>query len=824
MAPKINIDGRFLRGQIYDTSGLYLADDAPGVNVGLAPGFEVAASDVTIRGLSINRFAGAGVFVFNGSNNVHIEDNAIGNGAAGIYNLGLGTGIHLNYATNAVIARNVIASSEGSGILLVSGSGTAITANRIGTSADGLTALPNLDNGITLYDGTNGTIIDGNQISGNGAIGGPNGWGIDIQQSGTLAEVTNTVITNNSIGLDANGAIIDRGGPHYVLSSVDYGPIARGNVGGGIRVQKASGTVVGGVGGGNVISGNGGQGVFVTGANAGAAPRVTHNWIGTDATGTLERGNLRGVEVSQSSAVIGGVDLTERNLVSANLMDGIVADGNTIIRNNYVGVKANGTEVMTNSRYNGPDCCHTNIFVIAPANTVTGNVVGGDDTVIGIRSGGALGAAPNSIGLNFVGTDLTGTVDLGQNLGIGLFGDQSGTTVSRNVIRFNNFGVWLVEGTVGATVGGPTAADGNTIRDNTTTAVMVGYDPTATDRNNRILSNVISGHQWPPIVLGGNHAVGNDLDDVDGGPNGQQNFPLLSAPTTTAGSTLVNISLNSTPSSSFLVQVFANAACGLSGYGEGERLVGTFNVFTDGTGNASGPAALTISVPAGDYVSATATDANGNTSEFGPCVQVVAGAPPAVITSVSPASGKSGEGFLVVHGTNLPAGLGDVVADLTSGAGASTGNVFYSPSSSTAVYVRLQGAALGGGTIQLRNNASTVVSNAFPITITANPGTPVITAVRDAGYNVITSPVAAGSTINVSAEGIDTTGAVVHFVQGANAWDVPVALTASDPSIGLAAQASIPAAALPGAIDVSIRQGASALSAAVTITISAQLR
>ncbi len=260
MAPMINIDGRFMQNLVSNNG-----DDLPGTNIGLAPGFEVAASDVTIRGLGINRFPGPGVFVLNGANNVRVEDNAIGAGRPGVMTWPSNNmGVWLNYGTNHVITRNVLSSSEGSGILLVGGSGTSITANRIGTSADGLTALPNLDNGITMYDGTTGTIISGNLISGNGTIGGFNGYGIDIQNSGG-ADVANTVITNNVIGPDANGGVLARGG-------------AQGNSGGGIRVQRGPGTVIGGVGAGNTIVGNTGIGVTITGEPAGSVV-VTFNSI-----------------------------------------------------------------------------------------------------------------------------------------------------------------------------------------------------------------------------------------------------------------------------------------------------------------------------------------------------------------------------------------------------------------------------------------------------------------------------------------------------------------------------------------------------------------
>ncbi len=830
MAPMINLDGRFMLNFVSDNN-----DDLPGTNIGLAPGFEVAASDVTIRGLGINRFPGPGVYAHNGSNNVRVEDNAIGAGLAGVPTWPANhIGIHLNYSTNHVIARNVISSAEVAGVLLVGGSGTSITGNRIGTSADGLTALPNLDNGITLYDGATNTTIDGNLISGNGTIGQPNGYGIDIQHNGALAEVTNTVITNNIIGLNAAGNLVTRVAGDYIGPGpgfVNFGPVQRGNSGGGIRVQRSAGTQIGLPGNGNTISGNTTEGVRIEGAHS-VAPVLRANRIGTDPTGTSARGNTsRGVEVDGSAAVIGQAGAGNGNVISGNIGDGVTANGNTVIENNLIGTTAAGTVALGNaSLVDGgtpfsPGCCHSGVFVIAPNNTVRGNVVAGHNAHqqdSGIRSQGASGQAPNLIENNWVGTDQTGTLALGNGVGIGMYGDQSGTTIRRNVIAFNDYlGIWLTGGVEGAMIGGVLAADGNEIRNNLS-GVVVGYDLVASEVGNSILSNRITNHQWRGILLGGNHGPGNDAGDGDGGPNGQQNFPVLSNVSDNGVVTTVDYLLDSLQiNATHTIQVFANTACHVEGYGEGARLVGSFLQVSDGAGDmVVVGAALGEMVPAGQFLTATATDGNGNTSEFSQCVEVVAAPVGPVITSATPASGAANDGFMVLQGTNLPAGIGDVVAEVTSGAATANGFWFAGASSPTAGYVRLPGLPLGAATIRLRNNAGTIVTNAFPITITAVPGTPVITAIRDGGFNVVAAPVAAGTAIWVGAYGTDTTGAVVRFTQGATTWDVAAGAVASNDVLGLIAQVNMPGDASTGTIDVSIRQGASAFSAPVTISVS----
>jgi hypothetical protein len=65
------------------------------------------------------------------------------------------------------------------------------------------------------------------------------------------------------------------------------------------------------------------------------------------------------------------------------------------------------------------------------------------------------------------------------------------------------------------------------------------------------------------------------------------------------------------------IEFFANHAPDPSGYGEGQTYLGFATVNTEGSGNASFTTTLAAPMPAGQpYLSATATDAAGNTSPF----------------------------------------------------------------------------------------------------------------------------------------------------------------------------------------------------------------
>ena len=106
----------------------------------------------------------------------------------------------------------------------------------------------------------------------------------------------------------------------------------------------------------------------------------------------------------------------------------------------------------------------------------------------------------------------------------------------------------------------------------------------------------------------------NDAGDGDTEPNNLQNFPVLNSAVLGTGTT-ISWTLNSTPNTTFRVEFFANA----SNDGEGQSFLGATSVTTAASGNpAVTPISTTLPaiVPANYYITATATDAAGNTSEF----------------------------------------------------------------------------------------------------------------------------------------------------------------------------------------------------------------
>src|SRR5262249_28051829 len=103
-------------------------------------------------------------------------------------------------------------------------------------------------------------------------------------------------------------------------------------------------------------------------------------------------------------------------------------------------------------------------------------------------------------------------------------------------------------------------------------------------------------------------------------PNNFQNFPVLSTVTVAGGMTTITGTLKSAPGSTFRVEFFASDTDPLGLPAEGQQFLGFVNTTTNANGNASFSTTVNVAVANGRIVTATATDAIGNTSEFSAAV------------------------------------------------------------------------------------------------------------------------------------------------------------------------------------------------------------
>lgn len=213
--------------------------------------------------------------------------------------------------------------------------------------------------------------------------------------------------------------------------------------------------------------------------------------------------------------------------------------------------------------------------------------------------------------------------------GIAIDGGSSNVAGNFHIEQNGGDGVRIGGGATSNSIGGLFGFLGGDIRGNAGAGVRIGDSAAdAATTGNRVPITTLSGNGGLGIDLGGDGVTANDAQDPDAGPNTLQNYPVLTAASSTPCTILVAGSLNSTPSTTFTVELFGSAAADASGYGEGETRLASFAVTTDAQGDAAFAPELEVGgslepLAPGTYVTARATS-DGGTSEFGPAV-VVAG-------------------------------------------------------------------------------------------------------------------------------------------------------------------------------------------------------
>ena len=676
----VEIAGAAATGNLVAGNFIGTAADGLAARANLGSGVYInSASSNTVGGTSaaarnvISKNTSSGVTISGSSStNNTIQGNYIGTNAPGSAALGNSTGVAISGPGNTVGgtagttpggpctgACNVISGNTAQGITISTsaGSGNLVQGNHIGTDVTGETNVPNASDGISISAPSN--TVGGTTEAARNIIAF-NGWtGVETADTTTHSGVyisgsaaQNNVVQGNSIGVTVSGA---------------YG----GNCVDGVRINGAQKNTIGGSvpGAGNfIMNQNHGTGVDIMGS--GAHENVVR--------GNYISGNVDGVYINGAPTnTIGGTSSGEGNLISRNgrgvTLLGSAATGN-LVQGNLIGTDPDGTDAS------GWGNTSDGVFISsAPGNTIGGTTLttpGGPCTgACNVISGnGAVGveiydvaATGNYVQGNHIGTDLGGTHSLG-NTADGIYINNApsnvigGTTASaRNVISGNhNSGVYVsgadatsnvIQGnhigtdtagtgdlgnsydgvragaySSGTSVGGATAGTGNVIAYNKGDGVMVNRSV-----NNGILGNsIFSNVGVPPVSYGlgidlvsageGAGVTANDPGDGDSGGNNYQNFPVLTSAVVTGGSTTVKGTFNSMPSTNgFRLEFFSNDVCDGSGYGEGKTYLGFTNVNTNAVGDATLNATFPTAVPAGWFITTTATDPSNNTSEFSQC-------------------------------------------------------------------------------------------------------------------------------------------------------------------------------------------------------------
>lgn len=142
-----------------------------------------------------------------------------------------------------------------------------------------------------------------------------------------------------------------------------------------------------------------------------------------------------------------------------------------------------------------------------------------------------------------------------------------------------------------------------------------------------IVGNNLTGNGGLAIDLLHKGALGvtpNDPLDADDGPNGLQNFPVLTQVTYGAGATTLHGQLHAEPSRLYFIDLYTTVACHASGHGGATRYLGFVSATTDAAGHAAFSRSFAEVLDAG-FATATATrgpEIVGPTSEFSPCLSL----------------------------------------------------------------------------------------------------------------------------------------------------------------------------------------------------------
>lgn len=288
-----------------------------------------------------------------------------------------------------------------------------------------------------LFNRIGGTGTDARNI-----IGGNGGHGIVID--GGDPGQTNNRIKGNYIGVASDGMTDVGNGQHGIYITNQ----ASNNVVGGSQTSDP----------GNVIAGNGGDGIHLDGTfgNMGSS-NTSGNFIGGNRIGVNDAGDTAvpngesGVDIRGATGTSVGSSLAAKNIIAGNTQYGVYVFGTEVtIAGNYIGPDASGSVALGNGT--GAEgiivvSASSNI-TIGGANSASRNVISGNQRGITLYQ-----AMDCIIQGNYIGTDAGGTADLGNTFhGIKIYGaaNASGNLVggmasgAGNVIAGNgDEAIWL---------------------------------------------------------------------------------------------------------------------------------------------------------------------------------------------------------------------------------------------------------------------------------------------------------------------------------------------------------------------------------------------
>ncbi|HEU5088578.1 MAG TPA: right-handed parallel beta-helix repeat-containing protein, partial [Roseiflexaceae bacterium] len=515
---------------------------------------------------------------------------------------GLNVGFTIKSSNNTLRALALINFYD-TGIVLdgIDTSANQIEGIMLGISPRGAASLPS-GVGIEVRSGASSNLIGGPDAAQRNVIVGAVNAGIHLTGNGTSANQ----VLNNWIGLAPDSNVVK-------------------NTTGITISNNASENQIGAVNGGNLIGGNE-NGIYLdhTFEN-----KLIGNLIGFSADGSTPRGNQNGGVYLVNGAhdnQIGGTASGERNVIGNNGAQGVYLAGagtsNNTLVGNFIGISANGIATAGNLRQG------VLVGYDATQNQIGGSADGAGNVIVYNGLGGIrLDSDKNVVAGNLIGVGANGSTPLGnQNNGIRIGGQGNvigpdntiaysqavGLLVGGNATQVYHNRVLANEGSGVCILGAGTQVTDNDILDNgkgqaATPECAIQSGMYITGTATLIANNRIRGNQASGIAI--YEGRGNTISANSISANKEEGIILRSgANEAIEPPALVLVEPN-------LVRGTACPGCRVE-------------VFMDNANQGGSMLGATVAAPDGQFelvlteqitntnVTATHTDANGNTSQF----------------------------------------------------------------------------------------------------------------------------------------------------------------------------------------------------------------
>jgi hypothetical protein len=494
--------------------------------------------------------------------------------------------------------------------VLVELKGTGITGDGLtvisgGVIIEGLAIDSFTGNGVSIsQSGATGDSLAGMIIGTDptGTKGGIGNTGDGVRITGNFNSVTGSVISGNGLnGIEfaspASGNWVDN---NYIgVGSTGNAPLAKGS--NGVYGNNVQSNTIGGANGntngpigkflGNVISGNGMDGIQLTGTSSNNVLDYDFVGVGADGKKPIKNGN-NGIKLSG-----GGSDTIYNDVIPGNAREGVwlSASSNNTLSADYIGVGNDGTTKVANT-FDGVLIASGSTLNQVRASVISGN---SQDGVKILEKGTSQNLISNDdIGVALNGTTAVGNTLNGVEIGLGAWGNTVGSSTSPATVISGNGadGVKITDsGTiqnlvVNSYIG--VASDGKTMVANSVNGVEIANQASSNTVGaaGTASLNVISGNSNDGVKITGSGTTQNQVMNSYIG--------LASDGTTKVGNVSYGVEINSASSNTIgsnngAPTVISGNALGTRGsgvflYGNSNQVVNCY-IGTDKTGTQSAP-------------------------------------------------------------------------------------------------------------------------------------------------------------------------------------------------------------------------------------------